>query len=514
MPDIARVEDALKFINSEPRHVWRDVGQALKLAYGQSGRSLWDQWSEKADEVFDPEEQEKAWRSFGLRDTGKLVTLGTVFKRAREGGWGGAEHEFGDVVAAADGEIIWPHMVGERVDHAHIGNVVRLLEHTKRQLRYNELAARVEMDNGSGFVPIKDIDVLRLHAFAGTKGLRPKKQMFFDHIEVLASRNSYHPVHAYLDGLTWDGVRRVDKFLSVYIGAADTALHRAFSRLFFVGATRRILHPGCQFDYMLVLEGPQGKLKSSAIRALGEPWFTDQLRLGAEAKVTIEQTAGYWLVEVAELAGMDRREVEAIKAQITTREDRARAAFGRFASTVPRQFAMIGTTNDGAYLKDQTGNRRFLPVKVGEVDLGALKRDRDQLWAEALALVRAGELPIMPRDLWAAAAEAQEARLVVDPIAERLRELLGDIQGGRIDKEDIWRALGMPDAGKRSQPAMNSITATMRKLGWTAARQRHPKHKKRRACYEKVVPGMATEWLCLADGEFAAEDEIETMTTA
>ena len=325
------------------------------------------------------------------------------------------------------------------------------------------------------------------------KGYAPRKEKFFDHVQVLARHCTYHPVRDYLRGLTWDGVPRVQKFLASYIG----------------GAVSRIMRPGAQLDYMLVLEGPQGRLKSSAIRALGSPWFTDALRLGADAKATIEQTAGYWLIEVAELAGMDRRDIEAVKAQITTREDRARPAYGRLAVTVPRQFVMIGTTNNSTYLKDQTGNRQFLPVTVGDINLEAVRRDRDQLWAEALKLVNASELPVLPKDMIAAAASAQEARLVVDAISERLRELLGDVPGGRIAKEEIWRALGLADAGRRSQSAMNSAHGAMRKMGWDASRQRRPGAGALTHCFEKAVRGIELTWFSFIDGAFAPSNKNE-----
>ena len=148
-------------------------------------------------------------------------------------------------------------------------------------------------------MPLEDIAILQLRAFAGTKGLRTEKQTFVDHVKVLAHEAECHPVREYLEGLKWDGKPRIDGFMS-NMGADDTPLHREFGRVMFLGAVWRVMAPGCQFDYMVVLEGSQGKLKSSALRALADPWFTDTLKLGSDSKVTIEQTGGVWISEIAE----------------------------------------------------------------------------------------------------------------------------------------------------------------------------------------------------------------------
>ena len=134
-----------------------------------------------------------------------------------------------------------------------------------------------------------------------------------------------------------------------------------------------------------------------------------------------------------------------MKHQLSCQDDRARMAWGRFPSRVPRQFVMFGSTNNERYLKDPTGNRRFCPVRVGKIDLEALKRDRDQLWAEAFTRAQRGESAGIPEELWAAAAEAQQARMVVSPFEERATELVGDASG-YIAKEDLWVALGRPDS--------------------------------------------------------------------
>lgn len=512
-----RVRSALKSFAPRDRDHWIGTIGAIRDEFGNSGYRIAEQWcADNAEliDTFDDPGLDYAW-GYLERDRMKRRNIESIFYDARQNGW----NEFGDIIVLdtdAEQEIIWPHRVevkgkDPRADHPHFGNVVKLIEHTDRRLRYNTFAARIEINKGSGFVPLDDITVKQLRSYAGTKGLRTEKQLFIDHLAVLANKNQCHPVREYLTGLKWDGKPRLDRWAITYLGAEDTPLHRAFGRVMLLGAVHRVMRPGCQFDYMVVLEGPQGKLKSSALRALGEPWFTDSLRLGSDCKVTIEQTAGYWFAEVAELAGMGTREIDAVKTQITTREDRARAAYGYFASTIPRQFIMVGTTNESEYLKDRTGNRRFLPIRVGEIDLDALRRDRDQLFAEAFHGANGGELPILPEDVLAAAAEAQAARVVADAVTERLREIMADVPGGRIEKEDIWKALNLADVSKRTLPLARSITATMKELGWAPTQQWRQaeagKPRRRRECYEKVVSGRPLEWLDYWDGEFLTKAE-------
>lgn len=414
-------------------------------------------------------------------------------------------------------DITWPHLTKTGADHKHVGNVEHLLKHKGWRLRYNEFAARVEVDKGDArFVPLDDITVLQLHAFAGTKGLRPEKSMFVDLLKVLASQTPCHPVREYLAGLKWDGVARLDKWTSTYLGAENNPLSAALGRVMMLGAAHRVLHPGCQYDYMVVLEGPQGALKSSSLRVLGGEWFTDSLKLGSDSKVTIEQTGGAWIVEVAELAGMEKRDVEAVKAQTTMREDKARLAYGHFPSTVPRQWIAVGTTNSSRYLRDQTGNRRFLPIPIGKIDLAALKRDRDRLWAEAYHRAKAGELPMLPDAVLAAAAEAQAARVVVDAVSEQLRELVDGIASGRIEKADIYRALNLADPRSRN-PFAGSISLTMEKLGWSEVRIRRPVPGcpgNRPWCFEKMVAGEPPRWVTWDGAKLISEDQYAAKTAA
>ncbi len=184
----------------------------------------------------------------------------------------------------------------------------------------------------------------------------------------------------YLDGLTWDGVSRLDRWLVDYAGAQDTPEVRAASCGLLVAAVRRARQPGCRIDKTVVLEAPQGCGKSAALRVLaGDEWFGDHLPLD-DARALIEATAGKWIVEVSELDPVD---ASRLKALLSSGHDEARPLYQRNRVRVPRSFTIVGTSGSTDYLRDTTGNRRFWPVRTDRFDLDRLRRDRDQLWAEA-----------------------------------------------------------------------------------------------------------------------------------
>jgi predicted P-loop ATPase len=225
------------------------------------------------------------------------------------------------------------------------------------------------------------------------------------------------------------------------------------------------------------VEGSQGAGKSRALRALaGDNWFTDNLEIGADTKRIIENTAGKWIVEVAELSGMNRRDVEHVKAMLSRQIDECRLAYDRKTTRAPRQFIMIGTTNASAYLLDDTGGRRFWPVKVADVIYcDRLAHDRDQLWAEAVAAEAKGEALFLPEELRPQAKEAQASRQIFHPWREKLETLL-DGHDGIIAKDDIYAALGI-ETGRLNKTFAGEMANHLTQLGWTAARRRHPDKK-------------------------------------
>ena len=224
-----------------------------------------------------------------------------------------------------------------------------------------------------------------------------------------------HPVREYLSNLTWDGIRRMETWAITYLGAADTRLNRAFGSLWMISAVARIMDPGTKVDHMLILEGPQGAKKSTALKTLaGAEWFTDELaEIGS--KDAAQQTRGVWIIEIAELDAIGRAEVSRIKSFLSRSVDRYRPPYERYVTDVPRQCVFAGTVNPDTYLRDETGNRRFWPIRCGKIDLEAIRRARDQLWAEAMAMYSQGAIWWLDDpDLIAQARAEQEERYQSD----------------------------------------------------------------------------------------------------
>lgn len=242
-------------------------------------------------------------------------------------------------------------------------------------------------------------------------------------INAVAREMPIHPVRDYLNSVCWDGTPRLEHWPIVYLGAEDTSLNRAFGARWMISAVARVMQPGIKADHMLILEGPQGTKKSSAIKTLaGAGWFTDEIaEIGS--KDAAQQMRGIWIIEIAELDAISRAEVSRIKAFLTRTTDRYRPPYERYIVTIPRQCVFAGSVNPETYLRDETGNRRFWPVRCGNIDLDALVRDRDQLWAEAVALYREGAI------WW-----LDEPELVASAKAEQDQRYYADAWDTRIDR--------------------------------------------------------------------------------
>lgn len=232
-------------------------------------------------------------------------------------------------------------------------------------------------------------------------------------LDIHAATHSFNEVQDYLNGLSWDGKQRLDSLFIDYLGAEDTEYNRTVCRKAFAAAVARAMDPGCKYDNMLILCGPQGMGKSTILDKMSLGWFNDSIR-SFEGKEASELLPGVWLVEVAELDAFRRTDVARIKQFLSLRADRYRAAYGRHAKELPRCCVFFGTCNQMDFLQDTTGNRRFWPVDVGisppkkNVWDDLPQSDIDQLWAEAKFRWQMGERLYLTDEMEEQAQERQE----------------------------------------------------------------------------------------------------------
>lgn len=362
-----------------------------------------------------------------------------------------------------------------------LANAISALRHAPQWqsvLAFNEFTLTISLQKpapwgGTGDRTWSDIDDIRTAEWLQHNGILVGTNHAGQSVQAVAEDRRFHPVREYLASLRWDQTERISSWLSLYLGVEPSTYAAEAGRRWLIQAVARVHKPGCKADNCIILEGRQGLKKSMSLNYLSEPWFTDEIsELGT--KDAAMQVAGVWVMELAELESLSRAEAGRIKAFMSRAADRFRPPYGHRVISAPRQSVFAGTVNGDSYLKDETGGRRFWPISCGEIAINDLKRDRDQLWAEAKAAFDAGA-PwwFDTRELENAAEEEQEGRFDDDPWSDAIREYLEADRDFVTIGQVLVNCIGKP-LGNQTQQDKNRVARCLRAAKWKRYRQRIP----------------------------------------
>ncbi|MGB3752748.1 MAG: virulence-associated E family protein [Parerythrobacter sp.] len=478
LPTVARehVEAALDEIdpNELDRETWRNITAGYRGAGG--GREPWDRWCARY-EGNSLADNEKLWRSL---EAG--TALGWDYLR-RHAPVAAARAAFGTpgkmpIAATVKSEPMALPPPGGTTGGPSLLDVVQTVRDWNLPVALDEFADRYVVTGPLPFErasaayprPLRDADYSTVQIAFNATGQKVSKDALRDGVDYVARMNAINPVTDWLNALQWDGATRLGRWLVDYMGAEPEAWCELIGPKFIIGMVARAFQPGCKMDNALVLEGPQGIAKSTALRVLaGESYFGDQLP-NMRDKEALQFIAGLWLVEIGELAALNRSEVEDVKQFLTARVDRYRPSYGRLAVDRPRSTVFAATTNQTDYLKDSTGNRRWWPVRCGMIDVERLRQDREQLFAEAVARYRAGERWWLTSDEEARAAVEQSERTECDPWYDTVNAYCAaNIGKMPITMAGILRRLGYNEDRLNSQ-ITRRVAAILRREGFEQRR--------------------------------------------
>ncbi|WP_288959531.1 VapE domain-containing protein [uncultured Sulfitobacter sp.] len=508
---------------AEDRDEWLQIGMALHSATGggDEGFTVWCDWAERS-EKFDEADSERVWQSFKGEGTG----LGSLFHIAKAYGYEVPERaqiewlpeDFDDLQVQSQ-----PLEVGGKLRLATFANgnmkpslsstmffLTKLNAERNLGLKFNEFLRNEEWLRGE----VTDADQTEIKILIEQAGITfapsplhsVSKSDANDAIAALSRKHPYHPVRDWLSSLHHDGQRRAETLFIDYLGCPDTPYFRDTARLLLVAAVARIFEPGHKFDFAPIIEGAQGIRKSTFVKTLcpRADWYGDPQIDWSEDKHVLEQTQGIWLLELGELTGLRKAEVNVIKAAISRTHDKAREAYGRKSQRVARQFVMIGTTNDRDYLVDDE-NRRFwpIPAQVEQIDTERLAREIPSIWAEAVAIYKQmrteqpeGPLPLhLTGDAESHARRLQKSRRKEsesDVLAGQIEHWLNTPLGDGFDDLDaasmqptyrdevcglaVWREM-LGNKGVPPQSELTKIGRAIASLGWIKeGRKRHPEY--------------------------------------
>ena len=338
---------------------------------------------------------------------------------------------------------------GSILPNARNALIILMYDSHLQSIRLNTMTGMIEADVDAlpwkrDFIFWQNTDSDQLYMWiANNHGVQFPKEIFQMALTTVANKRRFHPIENYLQELPeWDGQERVERLLVDYLGADDTVFNREAIRKVLLAAIARIYHPGIKFDYMLVLNGPQGIGKSTFFGRLFKGFLSDSLTmLDMRDKTGSEKLQGYWALEVAEMAGMRKADIECVKSFISRQEDIYRPAYGRVVEKHPRRCVIVGSTNSSTgFLRDISGNRRFWPVKCSG---GKLKpwnltdEELDQVWAEAMAAYNNGESLLLSKEAEELAAKEQREAIEEDPRMAQVVEYLEKPLPVNWDKLDL-----------------------------------------------------------------------------
>lgn len=399
-------------------------------------------------------------------------------------------------------------------------NAVLILENDpklKGKFGYDDFANRVVVLESlpwdmkwQGRRPWQDADDQQLRVYLERVYKLDTPGKILDAFTSVTQENSFNDVQNYLKGLTWDGLPRLDALLVDYLNAEDTPYTRAVTRKIFTAAVARAMEPGVKFDYALILVGAQGKGKSTLLRTMGKDWFLEDLPPSLDGKDASERIQGFWLAEMGELNGLTKTEVNVAKQFLSRMVDVFRQPYGRRTAEYPRKCVIFGSTNEGEFLRDSTGNRRFWPVTLQDAPgkhsvFDDLPGARDQVWAEAKARWHMGEPLFLAGSLEAEAIKQQERYRVGNAKKGLIEEFISRplpagwdsrnlnarrmYWSGEFEREDVcdgeqrrfacavevWCECFGQDKGKIRQADTREINDILRELGWKSIGPRKDK---------------------------------------
>lgn len=338
-----------------------------------------------------------------------------------------------------------------------IGNVALILENSPQlkgricfdEFEHREIAVKKLPWRNENHTSryIKDSDIANLKLYLKDKfKVTVSTPVIEDSLQVLYERKRVNSVRQYLTSVNWDEEPRVDRLLIDYLGAENTEYTRTVTRKILVAAVARIFEPGCKFDNMLTIVGLQGIGKSTIINKLGGKWFSDSFNFHMLGdKEAYEQLQGAWLVEVGELTGLKKADIESAKSFLSKREDRFRVAYGRRIEEFPRQCVFFGSTNNDLFLRDSTGNRRFWPVTASvitpakDIWKDLTKSEIDQVWAEAVWFYRKGETLHLDREIEETARKTQASHTEEDIRVGMIQKYLETLLPDNWEELDIYQ---------------------------------------------------------------------------